>query len=357
MMGKKGRSISPKTLIWLAVVMIVGFISIAYLFSGGMKTIQKGGPIERPEPVQDDKDFSTCPDDGDASLTLNVQNTENTTGAETYDQDFTLIGSGGARHTGTDTTDGSTTVNCGEEYKAIFESTDGASGDNSEVIDVLQGEGATLNDDGTVSFTPKKSSYNLRVGIPQHATLETKLYDKVDARFAYNSTKNENTVWSVDGATYYDGDNSTAFAMNNAGDYVDMQLQLRAGQVDTEFCDNYCLVAVEAPVTEYEKPDARFEGKTLTDIKGSGLNDYESKQLANYEYVYKLPEAEITRRSKFFEFYIEANSDASTNLEVDLLSAGKVDSINGVDLLTSTAQDDSSSTTVYAVQNTTIAIS
>lgn len=300
--------------------------------------------------------YASCPSDGDSIVTLTTQNTANTSGVETFETTWTMLGSAGSRITGTTSTDDDHTVNCGETYELIVESADGQSGDNSEIQSVIIGVGAKVNSEGNVVFTPTKSAYTLTVGVPQHATIEFKAYDNNNAGWMYDSGDADATAFEADAVTYKSTtDNTTAYALSADGDFLDVTLSVRADQVDTEFCDNYCLVAVEAPVTEYDEPTMTWNGRNLVNVKGT-LNVNEEKQLSGYEYIYKL-DSDIKRTINNLGFYIEANADASTDLQVDFLAAGKVDSINGVDLLTSTAQDNSGASTVYAIQDVTFDIS
>lgn len=331
--------------VWLVVM------AVFLLAMGGCGTLNVATPVSTPTVN------AACPDTGITAVTLNVQNPLNTTGAETFDQELTFLGAGGKKATGTDSTDGAYNLDCGTQYELILESADGASGDNSRIVEVLEGNGAQLTSKGTVIFTPTGYSYNLRVAEPQHGTLEFKLYDNEDARFAYDTGDASNSDWEVDPVTWRDGDNATAFALSQDGDSLNMRLDLRTNEVDTEFSDNYMLIAIEAPVTEYDEPTVKYNGKTLKDIKGSGLNSYESKALSGYEYVYKVEGADVTHSVNSVDFYMEANSDASTDVQLDFYAAGKVDSINGVDILTSAAQDNSGATVVYTVQDVTIDVS
>ena len=302
-----------------------------------------------------DLTVANCPDDGDSVLTLDAYNTENDTAASTYDTELTIKGRAGHRLEGTDSTTGSYTLNCLETYDLTIESADAANGDNSKIVKILEGVDAKLNADGTVTFTPKKSGYTLKVGVPQHATLEFKAYDRSDARYAYSDDDASNTDWEADGVTYRDGDNATAFALAAAGDEIDILISARSIQTDTEFCDNYCLIAIESPTTEYDTPVVKFEGSTLTDVKGD-LDENEEKGLAGYEFIYKVMDV-INHDGKDVSFVIEATGDASTDLQVDFIAAGKTDSINGIDILTTAYTDAASPAAVYAVQDITIDVS
>ena len=78
--------------------------------------------------------ISACPDTGQTTVTLSLQNSLNTTGSETFDANTVLIGDEGDYQTGTDTTAGSYTLNCGETYTLYVRSAAGAAGDNGKLI-------------------------------------------------------------------------------------------------------------------------------------------------------------------------------------------------------------------------------
>ena len=290
-----------------------------------------------------------CRESASTTLTLNVQAAKNTTGAETFDSEVSFVGPNGIIR-GTDSTDGSYTLNCGDDYQLVVESADGASGDNSKILSVLEGSGV-VNADGTVSFKPVASTGSLRVGVDQHATLEFKGYDNSNRGQLCNND-DSCTDFEADGTTFVSTTNGTAIALTNDGDFIDVTFDVRAIQTDTEFCDNGCLIGIEAPVSEYDAPTLKFEGLSLREVKANLAGTPAGKQLANYEYVFQY-DGEITHDISKLSFYI----DASTDLQVDLLAKGRVDSINGKDILVSTALDDSAATTVYTVMDVTLDVS
>lgn len=359
-----------KALTYLVVGVIAAVLS--YLFIPAVNVWVDGkigkAPVAPPAPIVPPGapagSATTCPTAGTSTVTLNIQNTLNTTGIETYDAEVTFIGAKGGKVEGTDGTAGSyATLNCGEEYTLVVESADGASGDNSKITKILEGQGAVLNSDGSVTFTPMQAGYYLTVGVPQHGTLEFRLYDNKLAAFAYDTSDATNTGYETDGVTYRTGDNATAFAISNAGDELDFCVDARTAELDTEFTDNGGLVALELPVTEFDAPTGvRYEAggvsTPLNDIKAiaGSLNGNELKQFSNYEYVYAIDKV-IARDGGKFCLQLRANADASTDIQIDFAARGKVDSVKTPDILISSAQDDSSATTVYAIQDITVDIS
>lgn len=356
MVKKSNKKASMTATNWLlaiiVVVLIVAIFGKGMFFSAGQTSPEQEALTEALS-----QDLS-CPDDGDTSLTLNIYNPKNTSGTENYDAEITFYGVDGSIVRGTDSTDGAYTLNCGVKYDLVVESADGASGDNTNIVTYYgNDESVLLNEDGSLTFTALGSTQAMAVGVSQHATVEVKVYDNEDARFAYDSGDASNSEFEGDATIFRDGDNATAFALTNDGDFLDLKFTVRSVQTDTEFGDLGFYIAVEAPVTEYDEPTVSFDGKSLSDIKGSGLNAYETKQLSNYEYVYKV-DASIVRQAKDLGFYIEANADASTDVEIDLVAIGKADSTqNPNNIVVSSANDNSGATTIYSVMDFTVDVS
>lgn len=341
----------------IVVVALTGYFASSIGYNSAMSTIgaQQADITQPGRPTPGVVSAFDCPTDKDTVLTLNIQNKLNESAIEIYDAEVTFENDG-KKTIGTDGTGGEYTLDCGITYKLTVESADGASGDNSRIIEILEGSGV-LNSDGTVSFTTSGSSQILTVDVPQHATLEFKMYDNEDRRNAFDTGDTTSSDWEATGVTYTDGDNTTSFALTNDGDSLDFDISIRAIQVDTEFSDNYLIIAIEAPVTEYDEPVLSFNGQELVDVKGS-LTPDENKLTSSYEYVYKITNAQMTHRTDTLDFYIEANSDASTNIDIDMWAAGKVDSIKqSGKILTSAALDNSGATAVYTVQGINIQVS
>jgi len=366
-LGNRKGAVSNKTVLGIVAIIAVAFIIVVAMMNNQSKTVVETVTTQAPTQANTQNTPNACPTTQVSTLTLDVQNPLNTSGAEGFDAEYTLLGADGDKITGTDTTAASiSNLHCGVSYKLIIESADGASGDNSKIWSILEGldTGAVLNNDGTVTFTPNGATYNLKVAVPQHATLEFKAYDNGDKGSMFDTGDASATDFETDGVVFTSiTDNATGKTLSNDGDFVWVTYDVRAAQVDTEFCDNGCYIAVEAPVTEYDEPNTfKFNGVSLVDVKANGgLNEHEAKQLTNYEYVYAVKTATgewatIARAISALEFYIEANSDASTNIEIDFLARGKVDSINGVDVITSSAQDNTAKTTVFAIQDTSLTI-
>lgn len=297
--------------------------------------------------------LANCPDDGDTSLTIDVQNTLNTTGAETFDVTYYLRGAKGDFQTGSDTTAGSDTLNCGEEYMLEIIA---ASTDNSNIEKVLMGPGAVV-EDGKVRFTPSGSSYTLRLGVSEHAALEFRAKDVDEGDFVYNSD-GDATDWEADGVAFESTTNGTAKAIG-VGESLNYMLYARNTGSDTDFNDYYTLILLEAPVATWDTPTLKVDDVAMSDVKGS-LTAQEERQFSNYEYIYKIDQPILDGNDGIkVEIYLEALNgvNPSTDPEIDFASAGRYLSVDGVTTKVGAAKDDSSSTVVFTVMDTFIDIS
>jgi len=343
--------------LWVAVLFIVLAILGANFYSAGVPAV---GSLKDKESSTGAVSLANCPTDGDTSLTIDVQNLLNTSGSETFDTTLYVLDSEGGIVTSiTDTTSPSaSTITCGYEYSLKVVSADADGGDNSQIASILaqpSGLGAKV-ESGMVSFKADRSNINLKLGVEQHGVLTFKVYDNEDARYAYDTADADNTVFEADGTTFTDGDNATAFVVGANG-YVDFTVYVKGGD-DTDFEDAYVLVALELPVTEWDKPSVNYDGLTLTDVKTNGLTADETVALNTYEYVYKVDKDMLADIHKL-NFYVESISgvNPSTDIQIDFFSAGNYLKTSGTGIGVGTHKDDSSKTVVFTVQDVTVDIS
>lgn len=295
-----------------------------------------------------------CPTDGDVSVKVNVYNPLNTSGSENFDATTYIMDDKGViQNTISDTTSPTAeTLNCGETYTIAVVASDSDGGDDSLIRSTNLGSIS----DGRVTFKADRSNMNFNLEVAQHGVLEFALYDNVDARFSFDTSDASATGYEGDGVTFRDGDNATAFAVGAAGK-LDFTLKLEGTAADTSFGDYYTLVAVEAPVSEYQEPQVKYDGVTLLNIKGSLTAD-EVTQFADYEYVYKITDKIQSTDTHELGFKISATSaDPSTDLQIDFASAGNYKATSSQTVKNGAAKDDSSHSVVYTVQDVTIDVS
>lgn len=360
-MGKRNRNRSRggsnKILIsFLVIFGFVGAIAIGAMFMGQGQSIT-GLAIRNDD--DDSGSNSVCPDDGDSTVTLDVQNHLNTTGAETFDTAYVLKGANGDYEDGTDTTAGSETLNCNEEYTISFRSADGSQGDNSKVEKVLIGPGAKINEDGTVTFTPDRSSYTLRVGISQHGIPEIRVFDEDANGYVFDSGGATANSYKTTDVTFQSTANQTALAVG-AGGEINYRYDIRSTTPDSNVNDHYILVLVDAATGTWNEPNLVFDGSSLSNVKGSGLTAGESLRYADYEYIYKITDI-VDDDEKTLDVNFDArdgvNPGATADPSVDFAVAGKFLSIDGITNKIGAATDASTPTDVFTRYNTTIDVS
>lgn len=339
--------------------MIIGILAVValvfYFMTGGKVEMSTAGtPITLTTTEQPDTGIkASCPDNMQTTLTLTVYNELNTTGSETFDMTGRL-----GTQTVTDTTSGSYTINCGEEYTLKFISADGDGGDNSRIRSVKNSEGLAnvrVNEDGSVTFTPVSSTAVLNLGGSQHGVLEFRAYDKDAAGWMCNSD-DSCSDYETDGVIFESTTNGTAKAIGST-DELTVELDVRATAADTDFNDQYVLILAEAPVATWQEPVLKVNGVKLSDVKGS-LTTEEEKQFSSYEYIYKY-DGSITDDGIVVYYNLKPNDgvDPSVDPELDFAAAGNYLSVDGVTIKTGAAKDTSTYDVVFTVQDVTFDIS
>lgn len=344
-MARKRRGTNP----WL----IFGVIVVLGVLVFGVANVM--GPSEGDE--EPATGVTGCPDDGTTTLSITLQNMLNDTGAETFNASYVLEGSDGDYITGSNTDGGSKDLNCGESYTLSILSEDGDEKDNSVIESILRGPDSASISDGKVEFKALGSSMNLRLAGTQHGVLEFRAYDNDEAAFIYDDSDASANDYETDGVTFTSTtDNSTATSVGTGGE-INFDIQMRSTRADTDFNDKYVLVLVEAPVSTWDEPTVSFEGSQLSDVKGS-LTEHEERAYSSYEYIYKV-NADLLDSAKTLNLQMKALSgvDPTSDVEVDFASAGTYLSTDGVTVKEGAAQDDSTTSNVYTVQDVTLDLS
>jgi len=358
MARKKRKMTSNNNTMWVVILILVAVVGMMF----GSNFF--GSVADTPSSLRDAELASatlTCPTDGDTSLTIDVRNILNTTGTEGFDATVYVLAEDGSIVTSiTDTTNPTAaTVTCGFKYALAVVRADGENGDNSQVQSILakpSGSNAVV-EGGQVYFTADRSNMGLTLGVEQHGVLQFRVYDNVDARFAYDTGDTDNTAFEADGTTFTDGDNSTAFAVGSGG-YIDFRIDMQSTGTDTNANDAYMLVAVEAPVNIWDEPTIKFENTVLSDVKTSALSANELIGLTDYEYVYKI-DAKLLDDVYSMDFYMKAlaGADPTADVQIDFFPAGNFLKTDGTGIMTGSHVDDSAKTAVFTTQDVTVDIS
>lgn len=309
-----------------------------------------------------------CGDTKASTMTLNLYNGLNTTGAEGFDATMRLYTADGAYVTElTDTTSASVSnLNCGQQYVLRMKSTDGVDGDSGQFQGIRSDStsSAKLAENGAaVVFTATQPSITLSLSGKQHGVLEFKGYDNINRAPMCNGD-DSCTDYELDGVTFMSTTNGTAMAVSTGGE-VDISLDARVNSLtDATFDDFGFYILVEAPTAVWGEPVVSFDGQTLTNIKGS-LAAEESDLWNGYEFVYKVettegsPKLDSDRKSVGFQIRADSGVDpgASDNLEIDFAAIGSYQSTSSDAIKVGGVTDASSRAAVFAVQDVTIDIS
>ena len=347
---------------------IIGVLLLALgwmWYSGG--SAQTSVPFTPPTTVAETPLYD-CGDDKQGTLYIQAYNVINTSGAEYYAMTFNVYDSNGVK-VGTITTPssssswGNATFNCGEKLLLRGISADGASGDNARVRTIAQGKGAKIVNGGDLEVTIDDNEVYVIVGTSQHATLEFRAWDKVEASWIYDDQDASNNDWETTGVTFKSKtDNSTPITVGTDG-YLDMKYEVRTVQTDTDYADFGMYILVDADKTDWKEPSVKWEGKTLKPID---LTGDEAAAYSAYEYVYYVDasvmgidgdpsEPVVSRTPRTLDFYIEAKSGVNPDMDpvIAFASIGQYNSIVAGRTGRGAVKDDGSNSQVFTLQSFT----
>jgi hypothetical protein len=298
-----------------------------------------------------------CGDSKSTTLTVTLVNGEDEAGG-TFDATGYLYGASGDFKSITDTTAGTATVNCGEQYTLKLVRQDANKGDNSRITEILPGSvaGATVVD-GAAVFTPLAPNVALNIKGSQHGVLEFRAFDKDNNGFMCDSDASC-TAWEADGVVFESTTNATALAVGSGGE-INIELYYRANETVTNFNDFGYWILIDAGTTIWNIPSCRLDGALLTDQKGT-FNVNEARQFSGYEYAYRIDgdvrDSQHTLACNF-KALAGVNPGATDDIEIDFAAIGQFLGTDGVTVKRSAADDTSSSAVVFTVMDTKIDIS
>lgn len=355
----------------IAALFVVGGFAGYVIWDNNQDTDQQLSIITQSgERLANQAGSTSCPDSGTTSLSLTVYNALNTSGTESYDNTAYIYsvndGEESLFATLTDTTSGTDDLNCGDVYRIRIVSTDGEGGDSSLLMGVRAGKDADVGGNGEyVEFTAQGAQYNLELESKQHTTMLFKLFDNKQNGWVYDSNDASATDYESTGVTFKSTtDNSTAMSVGS-GESLDLRYTLKGNSADGDFADHAMYILVDAASGTWQEPDVRFEGVSLSNMKGQ-LDSSESVAYSDYEYVYvvevsDIESALIPNKDKFLDFDISARDnvdpDASDDISVDFASVGAVKETSGNMVHYGATDDSSSPSSIYTLQETTIDVS
>lgn len=375
MLNKKAKISLSVALIWVSLIVVGGLVVLSFIPQQSVvtKETKEAGIIA-------DQSVS-CPTNFAWTGTVTVQNTANTTGAQTFDttMNFYEISADGSEDTLsfdsynkfakqiTDTTAGSVSLDCGKRYAVKILSVNGAGGDQSRIRSIVGNPSGVkdtkVNDNGVLTFTATGSQGSFTAGSHQKGNFETRVKDIVNDGFVSFVGGNTTGIWnSTDGVNWTSTvQTEKGIAVGVGGEYH-IILYMRSTNADRNANDYGTYVLAEATTSTFNTPVAKIDGVTAADIKDSGLNPDEVKAYSAYEYVYLIPKTKnmLSNNEVAFDYQIFASGGQNPNgnpLDLDLATIGSYTSVTDANLLKIGAVDDSSSRAdVYTRFDNTLAV-
>ena len=356
MMNKKGKAISSG-LVWvvaIALIAVVALGSYAIFFKPAPQAGVGGNAALTPAQAQTAA-FS-CGADKQSAVSLTLKNGLNTSAAQTMDTSYIIyqIQSDGKETqiaSGSDTTAGAQTLDCGSKYRLKLL---GGAGVNSRVTGVYS-QNAEVATDGSVVFTTTAPTLTLGIVGSKHSVIEVRAYNE-DARARMFEAGGSSTAYVGTGADFFStADNSTPQTVT-AGSSMLMTLELKNVDVAGDFNDYGTYVLFDAANTYWDKvQQVTFDGTDLTEVKAQ-LNPEETKKFANYEFVYLIPQGKLIdgKSHKLYMDVLKSSGAIGTDaLKVDFAVKGNYLSVDGYTVKTAAAKDSSTSPTLWPIFATT----
>ena len=143
--------------------------------------------------------ISGCGDTKQSTVTFNLINGEDESGS-TFDATGYLYGASGHSPSITDTTAGTATLNCGEEYELKLVRTDANAGDSSRLTGIAAGSIPNAKIvDGNAVFTPIGPTATVNLVGAQHGVLEFRAFDVDNNAFMFDDGDSSATDLELDG--------------------------------------------------------------------------------------------------------------------------------------------------------------
>jgi hypothetical protein len=362
--NKMAKNKFMERMIWfLAIVVVLLVVGFVYMAStGGFSATGTDDGVA----VTGVKNLASCPTDGDTSATITVQNVLNETGTESYDMSITLFAkdANGAEEwvaDVTDTTAGAQTLNCGATY--VLRGLSSQSGSDSAYIVAASGMGAVVIEGGNaVEITPTKSSEAVKIQSKQHGTLKFKAFDNLNNGWIYDAADASATDYETTGVTLKSTTGNTTAMAIGTDEEIDITLKVRSVESDADFADLGMYIAIEGATSVWQEPTIKFDGATLTNVKGS-LSSDEVIYFADYEYVFKIDtpaDGRLVENSDHdLDFQMAARSgvNPTTDVEIDFVSIGSSSATIGDVVNYGGVTDASSPVVVFTDQDVTLDIS
>ncbi len=385
-MGRKGQSL------WIAGGVVLAALAIA-IVAGIFVHDRFWGTPSQPQQLtivgngggaqELQSTGNNCGTSRTSTITFTQQNGLNTTGNEGFDSTCyvykynNLTGVETYVATQTDTTAGTLSADCNQQYRMYCVSTDSNGGDSGRILSVVCDGVKVISEtddkqrtvDGAgIEFLTNAPTYSVTWKGKQHATLQLKAYDMMSGgQNMYNDADSSQYDYETDGVNFTSISANTTATTVGSGGTLDVKEELQATDVDTDFSDFGFYVGVQAATTVWDgtSVNAKFTSpsgstSTLSNLKGN-LDTDENLLFENvYQYVYFVPDS-IRQDSAFFELKIKAlsgiNPDTSDDVGIDYISKGAVLRTAGesAGVKYRASNDASSKSAIFTIIDTNIA--
>ena len=354
-----------KTNVWIPVVSIVVIALLGLAVYGIFYTQPTQQVVLSPTSVSNDGGAPllsggacsvACPTDLVWAGTVNIQNSLNKTGVETYDTSsyFFDTADSSLKATVTDTSSGAVSLTCGRNYKLQTVSSSGAAGDSSYLGSADLG---TSDSNGNIVFNACGDGTVFTVQSQQHGLWEVRAFDLINNAYFLNQSNHSGLVYHQGTPLNFTSttSNTTGTSVSSGGE-LHARIEMRANVDDQNLNDRGIYVLIDAASNRWNVPNVKVDGTQLQEIKGSLSND-ERRAYANYEYVFLIPQSRvITQQNEAkvdFSMFALSGIDptAADQPTVAFAPIGQYVSTKTNNLLiVSSVQDNSANTAVHTLE-------
>jgi len=349
-MARNGKAI-PAGLVWVVAIALIALVGLGSYAIFMQPTPQSGlvGGTGALTPTEQQQALAMCGSDKQTTVSLTFRNALNTTAAETIDASYVIyqVQSDGRETqvaSGSDTTAGTQTLDCGQQYRLKLL---GGGAVNARVVSVYT-QNAQVAADGSVVFTTTAPTLTLGFSGSKHSMMEVRAYNE-DARARMFEQGGSSSAYVSTGAVFVGTADNVTTQTVTAGSSLMMTVEMKNVNIASDFNDYGVYVMFDAASNYWDKvQQVTFNGIELQDVKGQ-LNADEAKRFADYEYVFLIPAGRAIdgRNSKlYFDILKSTGASGSDTLKVDFAVRSNYLSVDGFTVKTAGATDASTNPTV-----------
>ena len=227
---------------------------------------------------------------------------------------------------------------------------------NSSLVSKVYGTNAE-EVEGNIVVTADQARKSITVISKQHAVLEFRAYDNINKGLVFDNADSSASDYETDGVTWMSTtNNATVYTEANG---LDFEIEARATITDGDFTDRAFWILLDDFTTSvWDVPTVKINGATLSEASAD-MDANERRAWSDYDYVYRstksIKDAGDSVKVTVIDSLL-AGASATTDLEIDFASEGAYLSKDGINVYEGASRDDTSATTVYAIQDNNIDI-